>query len=133
MSALVKHYAPIYAIEIYRNDFREKIGTLIPSVQKEFGIEITLADQPELLNIPAVYQQGGGNFWVALNNGEVIGTIALIDIGNNIGVIRKMFLAPDHRGTGIGQQLLDTLFHFLSSFVRKSNSQDLRWISQVLI
>ena len=40
------------------------------------------ADQPDLLQIPQFYQSGAGNFWVALDGEEVVGTVALLDIGN---------------------------------------------------
>ncbi len=90
----------------------EAIYQLILNIQQnEFQVPITLADQPDLLMISAVYQQNGGNFWVAVSEGEVVGTIALIDCGGGIGCIRKMFVRADWRGQGRGlaQQLLYTL------------------------
>jgi N-acetylglutamate synthase-like GNAT family acetyltransferase len=44
----------------------------------------------------------------------VIGTIALIDIGNFQGVLRKMFVLPEYRGQtiGVGNKLLETLIHW---------------------
>jgi hypothetical protein len=55
---------------------------LILTIQKsEFEIPITLAAQPDLLDIPSIYQKGSGNFWVALHGPEIVGTIALLDIG----------------------------------------------------
>lgn len=41
----------------------------------------------------------------------MIGAIALIDIANHQGVLRKMFVHPDYRGNslGVGRRLLDTL------------------------
>jgi N-acetylglutamate synthase-like GNAT family acetyltransferase len=95
----------------YRDDHKEAIGRMISGVQQEFGIAITLADQPDLLDITGSYRQGRGNFWVGLDAGQVVGSVALIDAGNGIGVLRKMFVQPDYRGAmiGLGQRLLDTL------------------------
>ncbi len=95
----------------YRDEFKTVIGTLISSIQQEYGIPITLADQPDLNDIPNTYQKGAGNFWVALDDGVVIGTIALIDRSNHSGILRKMFVAPAYRGSarGVGKMLLDTL------------------------
>jgi putative acetyltransferase len=90
----------------------DAIVALILNIQQnEFNVPVTLADQPDLLAIPDVYQQKNGNFWVALVDGEVVGTIGLIDCGDGIGCIRKMFVRGDYRGRehGIGQQLLTTL------------------------
>jgi N-acetylglutamate synthase-like GNAT family acetyltransferase len=42
---------------------------------------------------------------------KVIGTIALLDIGNNKGALRKMFVSKEYRGKefGVGQDLLNCL------------------------
>nr|WP_314545574.1 GNAT family N-acetyltransferase [uncultured Massilia sp.] len=87
------------------------IDVILPIQQAEFGIPITLADQPDLLDIAGFYQQGSGGFWLALDDNTVVGTIALLDIGNGDGALRKMFVAPTHRGKeyGTAARLLDTL------------------------
>src|SRR6187402_3107981 len=49
------------------------VGALIVGIQRdEFQMPITLEDQPDLQDIPAFYQQGAGNFWVALSEGTVV-------------------------------------------------------------
>jgi len=93
----------------------EGVGTLIVGIQRdEFQIPITLEDQPDLQDIPAFYQQGAGNFWVAVAEGEVVGTVALLDLGNHRGALRKMFVHAGHRGprNGISSRLLDTLLEW---------------------
>lgn len=84
---------------------------IVPIQQDEFGIAITYDDQPDLQDIPGFYQNGTGNFWVALDGPQVVGTIALKDIGNHQAALRKMFVAPSHRGgdKGVAAELLQTL------------------------
>jgi len=99
-------------ISTYQPQYQQQIIDLIlPIQQNEFGSSITLNDQPDLLDIPTVYQQGNGNFWLALQSDRVIGTIAAIDIGNDQLTLRKMFVAAPYRGQaiGVGGQLLKTL------------------------
>ena len=100
-------------IKTYQPPFKEAIATLITSIQQgEFGVPITLQDQPDLMNIDTFYQQKNGNFWCALNEeNEVVGTIALIDVGESFGTIRKMFVRADYRGSdkGVAAALLNTL------------------------
>ncbi|NEQ19959.1 MAG: GNAT family N-acetyltransferase [Microcoleus sp. SIO2G3] len=99
-------------IQPYSPEYQEQVLALIRDIQQnEFAVAIALEDQPDLLQIPKFYQIGKGNFWIALDQGKVIGTIALIDIGSSQAVIRKMFVHPDYRGKqiGVGQQLLNTL------------------------
>ncbi|MFN8345181.1 MAG: GNAT family N-acetyltransferase [Spirosomataceae bacterium] len=96
----------------YRDEFQPSVIELILNIQqKEFNIPITLNDQPDLLTIPSFYCQNNGNFWVALDGKKVIGTIALIDIGDRMGAIRKMFVHSDYRGkeAGVAAKLLNAL------------------------
>src|ERR1700674_5856438 len=78
-------------IEVVEFSARHRAGVveLILSIQQEFDIPITLNDQPDLLDIPGFYQQNRGNFWVALADTRVVGTIALQDIGNAQGALQK--------------------------------------------
>lgn len=100
-----------FTIQSYTDDYRDALVKLIlPIQQQEFGVSVTIDDQPDLLTIPSFYQANNGNFWIALHEGELIGTIGLIDIGFQAGAIRKMFVRKDFRGRekGVGQALLDT-------------------------
>jgi len=102
----------ITEVEPFRPEHADGVVSLIlPIQQAEFGIPITLQAQPDLLDISGFYQHGHGNFWVALEAGEVIGSIALLDIGNGQGALRKMFVASTHRGAGreVAKTLLETL------------------------
>ena len=99
-------------IEPFELQDTNHIVSLILNIQQnEFQVPITINEQQDLLNIPTFYQQKKGNFWVAKFNDEVVGTIALIDCGDNIGTIRKMFVKKEFRGKefGIAQRLLNTL------------------------
>lgn len=95
----------------YTDAFKNDIGPFVISIQHEHGVPITLEQQPDLYKINEVYMQTGGNFWVATDNGNVVGTIALINMGDGIACLRKMFAAPAYRGAPhrLGQKLLDIL------------------------
>ena len=90
---------------------QDVINLILPIQQIEFNVPITLDMQPDLLQIPAIYQQGRGSFWVALHGDEVVGTIGLIDIGKGQACLRKMFVKATFRGKAfnIGQQLLEVV------------------------
>lgn len=99
-------------IEFYSDKYKDSVARLILGIQRdEFGIPITLEQQPDLEAIPPFYQVKKGNFWIAKMDHTIIGSIALLDIGNDQAALRKMFVAKDHRGAtaGVGQALLDTL------------------------
>lgn len=88
------------------------VGVILPIQQAEFAIPITLDAQPDLQDIRGFYQRGNGNFWVALDRQNVVGTVALLDIGNHQAALRKMFVKATHRGAehGVARGLLDALF-----------------------
>lgn len=54
--------------------------------------------QPDLFTIEDFYQTGNGNFWVALYDDKIVGTISLLDIGNHQVALRKMFVDKEFRG-----------------------------------
>ena len=100
-------------IEEYTDKYKNEVVKLIVDIQRqEFGVDLTVENQPDLQKIPTYYQIGNGNFWIAKNENGVIGTISLLDIGNKQGALRKMFVAKNYRGKdfGVGQKLLETLF-----------------------
>ncbi|MDK1384597.1 GNAT family N-acetyltransferase [Sinorhizobium sp. 8-89] len=78
------------------------IDVILPIQREEFGIAITIDDQPDLRSIADFYQSGNGDFWVATIGDRVVGTLGLKDIGGSQAALRKMFVAPDFRGRGHG-------------------------------
>lgn len=87
------------------------INVILPIQQQEFSVAVTIDDQPDLLNIESFYQSGKGNFWVAQDGADVVGTLALLDIGNDQSALRKMFVKKEYRGKAlaIAQNLLSHL------------------------
>ena len=94
------------------------VSVILPIQQEEFSIPITLDAQPDLQDIPNFYQRGVGNFWVALSDGKVVGTVALLDIGQQQAALRKMFVTAAYRGSeyGVARKLLDTLLSWCRKF-----------------
>ncbi len=94
-------------------DFDQIASLVLPIQQIEFNVPVTIEGQPDLLDIETNYHKPGGGFWVADNGQLLVGTIGLIHIGQNTGIVRKMFVRKEFRGkeTGIAQNLLDTLIH----------------------
>jgi GNAT superfamily N-acetyltransferase len=93
------------------------VSVILPIQQDEFGIPVTLEAQPDLIDITGFYRRGAGNFWVADAQGRIVGTIGLLDIGNNQAALRKMFVVREFRGSGHGvaQRLLDTVLEWSKS------------------
>lgn len=87
-------------VKEYSNENQDEVVDLILQIQQqEYNISITKDDQPDLFTIGEYYQTGNGNFWVALYDKKVVGTISLLDIGNNQVALRKMFVNKEFRGS----------------------------------
>ena len=102
-------------IQPFDPGFTEAIVQMILDIQvREFNVPITRQDQPDLDRIPEVYEQNKGNFFVALYDGKVVGTIAAIDFGDDMLALRKMFVHADFRGKtfGTAQLLLETMLRW---------------------
>ena len=99
------------------------LDVILPIQQQEYGIAITGEDQPDLFRIESFYQTGQGNFWVALHDQQVVGTIALLDIGANKAALRKMFVAQDYRGPAYGTA--SRLLHTLLQWAREQGLEEI--------
>ena len=104
-------------LEHYKKEDQSQVISLILEIQRnEFGVNITEEDQPDLKIVDTFYQINNGQFWLAKINCELVGTIALLDIGNQKCAIRKMFVKRQFRGPSykIAQKLLDRLLEWCS-------------------
>jgi|SRR5579864_599302 len=90
-------------------------GSLIALVlgiqRNEFGIPISLEDQPDLQDVPGYFREGRGGFWVAATGSAIVGCVGLVDLGSDDGALRKMFVHRDHRGgeLAVARRLLAAL------------------------
>lgn len=102
-----------FKVQPFESKYQPEVISLIERIQiGEFKIPIDDGQRKELQSISKSFQRNMGNYWVALLNGKVIGTIAVIDIGHQAFELRDVFLDKDYRGsqTGYAKKLLDTVF-----------------------
>ncbi len=79
-------------IKTYSEKYRNEVISLILDIQNnEAKIGLPLSEQPDLLDINRSYRQNGGEFWSALSEGEIIGTIGLMMKERHCAVLKKFF------------------------------------------
>jgi len=106
----------------YREEYRQQIIDLILHIQNdEAKINLSLEEQPDLLDIPNYYEKNGGEFWLAVDDKRVIGTLALMNKGNGNGILKKGFVVKEHRKCGILSELYKTLL----DYAKKNNMKQL--------
>lgn len=76
--------------------------------------EVSVNDQPDLLNISGEYIARGGNFWIAKDNEKLIGSIGIMPYSSEIAVMKKFFVYEIYQGEPyhIGRKLYDALLSF---------------------
>lgn len=98
-----------FKIEEYSDQYKDQIIDHIGNVLVHVGVfpkEALPIDDKDLTMIPEVYF-GKSQFWIALVDETLIGTVAIRDIGGGVAVLNRMFVVPHHHGSGVGQQLFD--------------------------
>ncbi len=106
----------------YDDKYKNEIIDLILNIQnKEAKINLSIEEQPDLLDIHSAYEKNGGKFWIAIENQQVIGTIALMRSKNNCGILKKFFVKAAYRGQKVGLTLYQTLLEY-------AKSKDLKYI-----
>ena len=97
----------------YKDEFKEgAIGLILDIQNNEAKINLSISEQPDLLNIHEAYINNGGNFWMAIDNGQVVGTIALMRIDDEWSVLKKFFVHADYRSQRVGLRLYEKLLEF---------------------
>ena len=68
-------------------------------------------DDSDLDQVAAFYT-GRSRFWLAVVEDEVIGMAAIQEADTAAAVVRRMFVAPNYHGMGVGRRLLGTALEF---------------------
>ena len=103
-------------IETYSGKYDDEIISLILSIQNEEAkIGLSLEEQPDLLDIHRSYQQPGGEFWIALSDGRVVGTIGLMLKEKHCAVMKKFFVKKEFRSQKVGLALYKELLKYAVS------------------
>jgi putative acetyltransferase len=76
--------------------------SLVVDTLREFGFEPDPELDADLEDPAATYAA----LWIALSDAEVVGSVALRDLGDGALELKRMYLRPSQRGRGLGKHLL---------------------------
>lgn len=102
-------------INQFENQDTQDVITLVLHFQND-GTRplVTIEDQPDLLHITEEYIEKGGNFWVAKDEEQVIGSIGFMPYNAKIAILKKFFVSENYQGEPyhIGKKLYQELLDF---------------------
>jgi molybdopterin-guanine dinucleotide biosynthesis protein A/predicted GNAT family acetyltransferase len=78
--------------------------SLVSDTLREFGFEADPELDPDLADPGSYYAA----LWIAELDGQVVGSVALRDLGNGVLELKRMYLRRTQRGRGLGKRLLTT-------------------------
>jgi N-acetylglutamate synthase-like GNAT family acetyltransferase len=99
------------SIEPFNESHQHSIDVLSREIQREFFIPFSSKDSRSITELSKDPNQ---KYWVALSHGKVIGTIGVVKISENRGVLKRMFLKKGFRGkeNGIAHKLLQLAIYY---------------------
>lgn len=78
---------------------------------REYGLDTTF--EPYVAKPLAEFaMSGAGRLWIAAKDGQVIGSVAMVDAGAGEGQLRWFLLTPEARGLGLGRRLLEAALDY---------------------
>ncbi|MDP9311075.1 MAG: GNAT family N-acetyltransferase [Chloroflexota bacterium] len=89
------------------NSDRERVEALVIPILLEFRLQPDFtSSEADLKDIEATYL--GGMFkLVEDKNGNLVGTLAVLRLNDEVCKLRKMYLIPQARGKGVGRYMLE--------------------------
>ncbi|PSR56450.1 hypothetical protein AHMF7605_24605 [Adhaeribacter arboris] len=88
-----------------------EIVSLVKKCLQEFNLTYSPeSSESDLANIETTYINAGGAFeTLQTNQAQIVGTVALYKVNSTTAKLRKMYVAKDYRGVGLGRLLLEKI------------------------
>ena len=88
------------------NDLPEVVG-IVQGVLGEFELPVCASElSAELGEVVALNGHDHGRLWVAVDGDAVVGCAAITPVREGVCELKRMYLLPAYRGSGVGRRLL---------------------------
>ena len=108
MTACIREFVP---------DDVAGVARLVVSTLAEFGFTSQVGGiERDLAAVPEHYRAPAAGFWVAEEEGAIVGTVAVRAKEGTTCELKRLYVRADCRGTGLGQQL----YQHAEAFARRA-------------
>ncbi len=85
-----------------------KVADLFREYQQLIGVDLCFQGfEEELAGLPGKYAPPAGAIFIAVDNGELIGCVAMRPIDQQQAELKRLYVKSDRHGQGIGKQLFE--------------------------
>jgi len=96
----------------YTTQYKDEVIHLVLDVY-ENELQFLGFERPDIYDIPGTYQKDTkSNFWVALHNNTLIGTVGVLGKKDGGAYLKRMIVKKEYRRQGLGVKLLEAAIHF---------------------
>jgi len=100
-------------IHALKKDEEKKARELIMTIlNSEFAVDQEAYPPADLEHIAASYSNKNETFYVAKEHNEITGTVGIKKDTDSDALLRRLFVNPVDRGTGLGGKLIDKACEF---------------------
>lgn len=93
----------------FQVEHQNDINVMMGSIALEFKESIFTENSKKIIDIFSI---PNNQFWVAIDNNKVVGTIGMVILSNQNIVLKSMFVDKMYRGQGVSNLLLKTLVNW---------------------
>lgn len=120
--SIKKENKDLSSIRKFRTGDAEQVRSLITGImEKEFRQDMSAYPSSDLDDISVSYGNIGEVFFVAEDDGKIVGTVAVKRDDERHALLRRFFVAPEYRGQKLGKKLL----HHLIDYCRDVGYQEI--------
>jgi len=88
----------------------EEVRKLFREYEVFWGVDLCFQSfEKELANLPGKYSPPNGDLLIGLNDEKIVGCVAIRRLDNGICEMKRLFVKPETRGTGLGKKLAEEI------------------------